>query len=176
MNYGLRVMGQYRHRGPTASLVASTYFLEPSDGTTPITSQPIDTTGANFIVAVVETFLPQNFTFSDNKSNVWSQLPTAHGENQVPSIFFSINPTVGSGHTFTATSSGTPFGNNMMIAAFAGLNANPFEAVIQYSVSPDGASEQPITTGGVAPGGIIAYNPGDLVIFGVLLMGVVPTP
>ena len=29
MNYGLRVMGQYRHRGPTASLVASTKPFYP---------------------------------------------------------------------------------------------------------------------------------------------------
>lgn len=144
-----------------ASLVASTYFLEPGDATSPITTQPIDTTGANLIVVIAESYIPTTAVITDNKSNIWSQLPLPSG-NQLPSIFFSVNPTVGSGHTFTSTQNGSSYGNNMIVAAFKGLNNNPLEPIVRATTSLSSPASQ-------SPGPVPIGASGDLVIYATAL-------
>lgn len=74
------------------------------------TSSSIDTTGANLIVISASWFIgtTANVTISDSKGNTWTGLAQSTGggtwRNQ---LFYCVSPTVGSGHTFTATGAGT---------------------------------------------------------------------
>lgn len=83
-------------------------LLDYCDGTGTIysaTSSSMDSTGADFLIAVVSAYnSPIDPTaFSDNRGNSWSVLCSHTGINN-QSIFYCQNPTsVGVGHTFTYT-------------------------------------------------------------------------
>src|SRR4051812_9792279 len=84
------------------------------------TSGAIDTSGANFLVAVVASYSVGDTTVTDSKSNTWTQL-TARDEINTTlvrnRIWYAKNATVGSGHTFSdAVSSSFP---SICVAAFS---------------------------------------------------------
>jgi hypothetical protein len=83
------------------------------------TTTSINTSTANLIVAEVASYYPSaEPTFSDNKGNTWILL-TRHFDSSLISsnrIYYCINPTVGSGHTFTL--SGASSFSNMNVMAF----------------------------------------------------------
>jgi hypothetical protein len=69
-----------------------------------ITTANANTTGAKLIVVSVSWF-SGTCAVSDNKGNTYTAL-TAHGDNSgiySNRLFYCVNPTVGSGHTVTAT-------------------------------------------------------------------------
>lgn len=70
------------------------------------TTSSIDTTGATLLVAVVSR-ANNSGTLTDNKSNTWTALTTrsAGGFSVFTTAYHCIGGTVGSGHTFTFTTS-----------------------------------------------------------------------
>ena len=75
-------------------------YLTANGGTT---TTSIDTTTSNVIVVNINSGL--NITLSDSKGNTWIQLTqrTTAFTNVKQCQYYCINPTVGSGHTFTVS-------------------------------------------------------------------------
>lgn len=67
------------------------------------TTSAVDTTGANLIVIEVNWF-SGSATISDSKGNTWTALTQFQGSlsRYTTRLYYCINPTVGTGHTFTA--------------------------------------------------------------------------
>lgn len=84
------------------------------------TSGSIDTTGANLIVVCVGSNYsgPQVSAITDSKSNTWTAL-TGRGAVAKGRIFYCLNPTVGSGHTFTNSADG----DRLFALAFSGVDS-----------------------------------------------------
>lgn len=84
------------------SLVVSTVAQDTLNG---VTSSAIDTTGANFLALVLASYATSTEpTVSDSKGNTWTQR-TAYTEGLTSRIriYYCLNATVGTGHTFTAS-------------------------------------------------------------------------
>ncbi len=131
-------------------LVASTKSGTNSSGTT---SSAIDTTGANLLVMVVTYLTGGTLTVSDSKGNTWTGLTgVAASINETTRIYYSINPTVGSGHTFTASGSSTFPG--IAVAAFANADtSSPFD-VQNGAQGKQAGSVTPSTNGQVLIAGL----------------------
>lgn len=129
------------------TLIAST-SAGSSDGNS-VTTGAIDTTGASLLVVAINSYALVNLpTLSDSKTNTWNQLTawftTGDGVMQV-CLFYAVNPTVGSGHTFTASEDASFAAIGVM--AFGGANTtSPFDAENQNEAT--GTSLQP---GSVTP-------------------------
>jgi hypothetical protein len=82
-------------------------------GSDPDTTSAINTTGASLLVVAVDCIFGGS-TVSDSKGNTWVGL-TGHTGLALPTcrFYYVKNPTVGTGHTFTAT------GGNMSFAVLA---------------------------------------------------------
>jgi hypothetical protein len=105
-----------------------TSVIAGSGGGGAITTGSIDTTGATLLVAVVAIERDNGVrdVLSDSKSNTWfllgGQTPASSAAGLL--IFGSVATSVGSGHTFTATPSGTGF-PSICAMAFDGSNVPP---------------------------------------------------
>lgn len=88
------------------ALVTST--AQGSTNGNSFTTSSIDTTGATLMVVAVVTYVGVSAgTLSDSKGNTWTALTTyATSGNQRVKWFYAQNPTVGTGHTFTAGPNG----------------------------------------------------------------------
>jgi len=107
------------------SLVVNTGKSGSVDSTT---TDAIDTTGANLIVIGIGwyTGTTANTVLSDSKSNTWTALTAVSAtSNSKIRLFYCFNPTVGSGHTFT--SAGTATYAAVLVQAFSGSVASPFD-------------------------------------------------
>lgn len=78
------------------------------------TTDAIDTTGADLLVVHVGHGTGGDGTITDSKSNTWTALTTQGGES---TLWYCLNPTVGTGHTFTVTGGSFP---SISVAAFSG--------------------------------------------------------
>ncbi len=87
------------------ALVVST--VKASTGTTSVTTDAVDTTGANLIVVAVHNYTVATVAPTDSKGNVWSALTrrTSSGSDSVQ-LYYCLSPTVGTGHTFSFSESG----------------------------------------------------------------------
>jgi len=85
------------------------------------TSSSIDTTGSNFLVVCLASQVFGTGTISDSNSNTWTALTNQIGSfaDRWCRVFYSENPTVGSGHTFTVT--GTNIFPTIAYASFSGV-------------------------------------------------------
>lgn len=93
-----------------------------------LTTTAIDTSGANLILIGISQFNGvAAATISDSKSNTWTGL-TAKSTTSLTyaRIYYCVNPTVGSGHTFSADN-GDVIAGTLMIQAWSGANATPFD-------------------------------------------------
>jgi hypothetical protein len=84
-------------------------------------SGTLDTTGANLIVIFISDF-QSSWSVSDSKSNTYTKL-TATSAPWRCCLAYCLNPTVGSGHTFTVTGGY----NQRYVAAFSGVGAGGFD-------------------------------------------------
>lgn len=110
------------------------------------TSSNIDTTGAKFIAVVVTNYNNATASISDSKGNTWQALTLRSSAGPYHQrIFYCINPTVGSGHNFTSTSSATTW-NLVHVLAFS--DAIDSFAAENGGAPSNGASLQP---GSVSP-------------------------
>lgn len=86
-----------------------------------VTTGAIDTSGADILIAyIAEIESATDATLTDSKTNTWAQLTERKdaGVSLLGRMFYAKNATVGSGHTFTVTSSnGAPA---ICVAAFSG--------------------------------------------------------
>lgn len=114
----------------------------------------IDTTGSNLIIVYVDADNSPTPAITDSKSNSWTALPVhAATHPNANLIFYSLNPTVGTGHTFSVTGVGAA---SIFVSAYAG--------VLAY-VSDDGAGTT-VSTSSIQPGAITPTN-GTLLVTGL---------
>jgi len=118
------------------SLVVNTIGASPTSG--------IDTTGANLIVIAVSAFGAVGLSPSDSKSNTWTALTGQVGTVAGVKLFYCLNPTVGSGHTFSY-GSGFP---TVGVQAWSGAAA---ASVFDVENGATGAAVTSIATGSVTP-------------------------
>jgi hypothetical protein len=113
-------------------------------------SAAIDTTGATLLVALCGRgqSVPTT-TASDSKSNTWSSLTPGTGSNPESIIFYVVNPTVGTGHTFTIGSAGGYAA--AIVSAFTGVDtSSPFDQ--QNATGAAGWVDGTAFPGSITPG------------------------
>jgi hypothetical protein len=151
------------------TLVANAGATSPT--ATNVATAAIDTTGATLLVVVVSQSNGAAFgTLSDSKGNTtWTAL-TPQNVGMRETISYVTNPTVGTGHTVTYTSSATDY-PSICVAAFGGVaTATPLDQ--QVGSSTDGVLS--LTPGSVTPtqanalviSGLANNQPGSFTITG----------
>lgn len=112
------------------------------------TSTGINTTGADLIVVALEYRKASGSNLSDSKGNVWTALTDYQeaSSNSAVRMYYCSNPTVGSGHTFTTTSTFSGIG----VVAVSGSRTatSPFD---QQNGSTGGTSSNPQGPGSITP-------------------------
>ncbi len=131
---------------------AVAHYTSASSGAT---TDARDTTGANFICVSFNCYQTGG-TFSDNKGNTsWTEI-TAYNANNQPRVrtFYCVNPTVGSGHTFTL--SGSNLYGTIQMSAWSGVDtADPLEAQNGSSTTSGGSSRNSGTVSPANDGALI---------------------
>jgi len=121
------------------------------------TSSAVDTTGADLLVAVLSYFSSSSKTLTDSKGNTWTQLTRRNQGSYSTQIIYSVNPTVGTGHTFTNPGGSFPA---LMVAAFSDSNTTaPFDV-------ENGASKTSGTT--LQTGSVTPSENNELLIAGIV--------
>jgi hypothetical protein len=121
------------------------------------TTSSIDTTSADFIAVLIYEYIGGTHgAVTDSKSNSWSELTTrATAGGSQATIFYSVAPTVGSGHTFTYSVSGSY--SVAHVLAFSGVDTvSPFDA-------ENGTTG---TDANLQPGAVVPSADGALIISG----------
>lgn len=118
------------------------------------TTPSVTTTGASLLVIGQSCFAGACTKPSDSKSNVWTALTQQSAGSNNESIWYSSNPVVGSGHTFTGAAS---IDYGLCVMAFSGVDtsANPFD-------QQNGASAGITTT--IQPGSVTPTTDGQLLV------------
>jgi hypothetical protein len=120
----LVVLGSAAPVQAAIAVVAQTCKASTDNNT--VTTDAINSTGANLIV-IVKT-MASNGTLhpTDSKSNTWTALTAGSVlGGALTQIYFAASPTVGSGHTFTLTE--TSRDPTLCILALSGAAAAPFD-------------------------------------------------
>lgn len=116
-----------------------------------VTSDAVDTTGSNLIVIGIAVDGAAVPTIADSKSNVWTAL-TASTLTVKTILYYSLNPIVGTNHTFSNT--GASNFCTICVAAFSGAStfdqqngatATGVTTIQTGSVTPSESSELVIT-------------------------------
>ncbi len=126
------------------TVIASVKGANSGGGTT----AAIDTTGASLLVIATKNFTTGDATVSDSKGNTWTGLTKKADGASAFNIrfYYAVNPTVGSGHTFTAAG-GITYG--MYAVAFSGIaTSTPFD---QENGAAGAALGTSVQTGAVVP-------------------------
>lgn len=128
----------------TFSLITNTGKTGASSST--VTTNAVDTTGANLIVVAVGSY--DGLTaeaLTDSKGNTWTAL-TAYrrvGDDRVR-LYYCYGPTVGSGHTFTFAA--TNSFSSIAVQAWSGAASSPHD-----QENGANAAASTIATGSVTP-------------------------
>jgi hypothetical protein len=97
--------------------------IKQSVGGAAITTDAIDTTGADFLLAAVSAFASSNIGLTDNKGNTWTALDENSGSSNIRWFYCNNPSSVGSGHTVTPSSASFP---SAQLFAYSGAkNATP---------------------------------------------------
>lgn len=97
-----------------------------TNGGVSVTTTAINTTGADLLLLTVAYYSTLPTTLSDSYSNTWSLISNQSPGGQSAAFYrASGSPTVGTGHTFTA-SGGTTY-PNLAIMAWSGSAASPLD-------------------------------------------------
>jgi hypothetical protein len=120
------------------------------------TTAPIDTTGANLLVAVVPAYAVTG-TLTDSNNNAWVAIVSEGTGTLALVMYYCTAPVVGPGHTFTSTAQQAP----LIVQAFAGVAPGDSfdQASASYNSNPAGA---------IQPGPIVVPTP-RLVVTGVAI-------
>lgn len=125
------------------AVVANT--AKASVNNTSVTSDAIDTTGADLLVLSVACYSLVS-TVSDSKGNTWNAR-TLYGSGGLCQIFYAVNPTVGSGHTFTVSGGAATYPAVFVLA----LSGADLTAPYDVENGADTDSSTTIQTGSVTP-------------------------
>lgn len=92
-----------------------------------VTTGTVDTTGATLIVISTSRYSPagESTTVSDSKGNTWTALTLSQANGVANRLYYCANPTVGSGHTFSTSDTGSY--PSIAVLAFTGNTATPFD-------------------------------------------------
>lgn len=105
------------------------------------TSAAIDTTGANFLVVCITSSVGSTFfgSLTDSKTNTWSVAQDwINNTGGYVRIMYAVNPTVGTGHTFTVTySAGSPPYIVLAVASYSGMQT---ASVLDQTATGSGTS------------------------------------
>ncbi len=103
------------------ALVAHT--VKASTGGNAVTTDAIDTSGANLLVVAVADYQPMTHsTLSDSKSNIWTALtPRTLVGSVYQQLWYCLGATVGSGHTFSTDQSNFPA---IVVTAWSGAKTS----------------------------------------------------
>lgn len=119
------------------SAAAQIFIASTSDATT--TSSPVDTTGADLLVAVLSWSVAGSTegepVVTDSYGNTWNTLTTCigHSSGLQSRLVYCENAVVGTGHTFTLTVTlGTLRAVTFSVQGFSGSNASPFDVQNQF--------------------------------------------
>lgn len=124
--------------------------------TSPTTTPPVDTTGANLLVAASSINAAGVSGITDNYGNTWVALNQSNPGGPANNVLvYAINPIVGPGHTITVTH--TVGGASVEFLAFKGANVSPFSGIQNTNFEP---SAQPFGQ----TGGVTTVVPGCLII------------
>lgn len=129
------------------------------------TTGSINTTGANLICVAVSHYAPGgSVVLTDNKSNTYVLARNQNDNTTVSAIalYYVLNPTVGSGHTFTLAISGATGYPSMTIEAFSGIDTGT-------------GLDQVNSSGTATPGSITPGANNSLVFTGASANGTVPS-
>jgi hypothetical protein len=129
-----------------------------SPGINTATTTGIDTTEANLLVVQASSYSVRAIpTITDSKGNNWIQLNSYKGAVCMSTLFYCVNPTVGSNHTFTITiTGGYP---SLAVAAFSGVEQlNPID-------QQNGTAYSNVTSG--SSGSITPSTDNQLVLTGL---------
>ncbi len=112
-----------------------------------VTTDSVDTTGANLIVLSGDGFGDDAVACSDNKSNTWlSAVAYDADSNRKIKIFYVYSPTVGSGHTFTLIA---PRAKSLSMSAWSGAASSPLDQT--SAGGNNGAASATFTVGSITP-------------------------
>lgn len=107
------------------------------------TTSAIDTTGATLLMVGLGWYPGGTPNLTDSKGNTWTRLiQVGVGGGSVLDTFYVLNPTVGSGHTFSSTSTDS----SIVVAAFSNITA--FQTSSSVAVQTTTAQPGPITASG----------------------------
>ncbi|HEY2678641.1 MAG TPA: hypothetical protein VGI65_16840 [Steroidobacteraceae bacterium] len=137
-----------------ASLVA--HVSAPGNAGATGTTAPIDTTGANLLIAVVPAYAVTG-TLTDSNNNAWTAIVSEGTGALALVMYYCTAPVVGPGHTFTSTAEQAP----LIVQAFAGVA--PGDSFDQASAN---CNSNP--AGAIQPGPIAIPTP-RLVVTGVAI-------
>ena len=131
-----------------------------SAGSQTVSTVAVDTTGANFLIAAIASFIVQGAspTVTDNFGNTWIPLTTyADGTSGYGRLFYCANATVGAAHVVTYDSAQGGNITSIAFAAFSGV------ALVSPFGTQNGAGAGAQT---IQPGAVSAAAIGDLIISG----------
>lgn len=98
------------------------------DGGISALAGPVDTSGANLLVAGISTYAGATTpSILDSFGNTWTFINAPSGGVQVY-LFYSYAPTVGAVHTFLAHAGGVPIYPGICVLAFSGAAASPLDS------------------------------------------------
>lgn len=144
-----------------------------SNGGVSVTTGAIDTTGASLLLAFVGDYNSVTAsTVSDSKSNTWTALTTySGGTNPRARIFYAKNPTVGTGHTFTATAPGAATFPGVAFYAFSGADTTaPFDS------PQENGGGNTVSGTSFQPGSVAPSVDNELLFTGICLDGTFSAP
>lgn len=129
----------------------------PVVSTAPAVTSGIDTTGADLLVVHAAALSAVSIAITDSKGNTWTALTDQdEGFSGHSRFFYSKNPTVGTAHTFTNTSSYA----SLCVAAFSGADTTaPFDV--------ENGFQGTLTT--VQPGSVTPGVDNELVVTGLAM-------
>jgi hypothetical protein len=137
--------------GGGITLIADVGAGSPDSGD--VTTGGINTTGADFLVAVVSNF-GGTAAVSDSKGNTWTAL-TESADAVKCRIFYTVPSSVGASHTFTVSGATYPA---ICVAAFSGVHATPAD-------QQNGATDTGVTS--LQPGSVTPSEDAELVVTGL---------
>ncbi|MEY4942836.1 MAG: hypothetical protein RL254_1017 [Planctomycetota bacterium] len=158
------------------TLIASA--VEGTDSA-PATTASINTSGAKLLVVTVGGYAPSGpFTLSDNKSNTWTGITSQTLGDNYQRIYYCINPTVGSGHTFTLSATGGIYGGPCVQAwgcdgdvAYGGESGSTADAT---TIQP--GSVTPSQNGSLIFTGMVMGNGGSTIVLPSINSGFTLSP
>lgn len=147
--------------------IAKVSSVAYSNGANGGTTGSIDTTGASLLVMCLYEFSGTGpGTPTDSKSNTWTGLTATSANGVRTTIWYSVNPTVGTGHTFTYNISAT-------YPAIHALSFSGVSTTSPFDVQNGGSAT---STTSAQPGSVTPTADGELLISALGTAGVITSP